>query len=142
MNELEDDPVALEFSVQWGDMDSAGHVNNVIYLRWCESARIEYFKLMGMDISFKGTTGPILGWQDCKYIYPLTFPDTAIATCKVVDIKEDRFMMDCRIYSKDRKRIAAISNQSIIPYDYQKLCKANIPQEWLHAMYKLQKELK
>ena len=38
----------MNYNLQWGDMDAAQHVNNVNYLRWCESARIAYFDLMDM----------------------------------------------------------------------------------------------
>ena len=58
--------VTLELPVQWGDMDAAKHVNNTIYLRWTESARIEMFqKMQEGDFEFKKIV-PILAWQDCK----------------------------------------------------------------------------
>jgi acyl-CoA thioesterase FadM len=37
-------PVVTEISVLWGDEDSFSHVNNVAYLRWCETARVEYLR--------------------------------------------------------------------------------------------------
>jgi acyl-CoA thioesterase FadM len=44
-------------------MDSANHVNKLIYLRWSKSACINYFAKIGMDILFQpGGIGPILGW--------------------------------------------------------------------------------
>ena len=46
---LESFQVQVEIPVQWGDMDAAGHVNNVTYLRWCESARIAYFEKVDID---------------------------------------------------------------------------------------------
>ena len=134
-------PVIEEFRVQWNHMDSANHVNNTIYLRWCESVRISYFAAMGMDISFTGEeVGPILGWQDCKYIFPLTYPDVAICGARVIEFKEDRFIMECAVYSQTHKRIAAISNQSIVPYDYKNLKKSSIPKSWLDSISKLEKE--
>lgn len=135
-------PVTLKMPVQWGDMDSAQHVNNIMYLRWCESARIEYFRMMGMDMSFRGETGPILGWQDCKYIFPLTYPDTALVSCNVIEIKEDRFIMICEIHSQRHKRLSAISKQSIIPYNYELLAKTEIPSTWHKAINELQKSFK
>ena len=36
-------PVTIEFPIAWGDMDAFQHVNNVMYLRYFESARIAYF---------------------------------------------------------------------------------------------------
>ena len=135
---LKDFPIQIEFPVQWGEMDAARHVNNLIYLRWGESARIAYFEKMNLPTSFSGKQGPILGWQDCKYIFPITFPDTVIATAKVVEIKNDRFFMECHLFSKKHQRLAAISKQAIIPYDYQNLCKIEMPAEWISAINKLE----
>ena len=43
MNILADYPVIFEQKIAWGDMDAFGHVNNVMYYRYMESARIGYF---------------------------------------------------------------------------------------------------
>ena len=40
-------PIRTEISLQWGDMDAFNHVNNVIYIRWCETSRIELFRKIG-----------------------------------------------------------------------------------------------
>jgi acyl-CoA thioester hydrolase len=122
-------PVVVKMPVLWGDMDSAKHVNNLIYLRWTETARILLFNQL-MDTSFDGKEGPILGWQDCKYIFPMTFPDTAIVTSAVSQILEDRFIMVSNIYSQQHNRIVAISEQTIVPYDYVSLKKIDIPSAW------------
>ena len=42
-------PIKTEVTVQWGDMDAFSHVNNVIYIRWFETARIEIFREMWGD---------------------------------------------------------------------------------------------
>ena len=36
--------IITKIPVLWGDMDGFGHVNNIIYLKWCETARIELFR--------------------------------------------------------------------------------------------------
>lgn len=131
--------VIAEYPVHWGDMDSANHVNNLIYLRWGESIRILYFQKMNMDTSFSaGGTGPILGWQDCKYIFPVTYPDTVIVGMRTVEILKDRFMVEAAIFSKKHQRIAAISKQSIIPYSYGLLKKVTMPKEWLEDIKQLE----
>lgn len=134
--EIGESPLTMEVPLLWGDMDSAKHVNNLIYLKWAETSRILVFDKM-MDTSFEGKEGPILGWQDCKYIFPMTFPDTALITCHVTEIKEDRFMMTSKIFSLKHARIAAISNQSIVPYDYKNLKKIAIPEAWMAKLKEL-----
>lgn len=137
--EIESSPVQIKVPVQWGDMDSAQHVNNIIYLRWTESSRIAYFGAIGIGNSFQSETGPILGWHDCKYIYPLTFPDTAIITCRAKEIKEDRIILESKIYSEKYQKLAAISLQVIIPYDYTQLKKTSLPATWKDAIDNLEK---
>lgn len=39
---LADFPVVIRLPVQWGEQDAFGHVNNIIFFRWYESARIAY----------------------------------------------------------------------------------------------------
>jgi len=121
--EISATPVHMEVPVLWGDMDSAQHVNNLIYLRWSETTRIKLFEKIG-NITFDGDQGVILGWQDIKYIFPLTYPDTAMITAQVSEIREDRFIVTTKVYSTRHHRISAVSTQSIIPYDYSKLSKA------------------
>lgn len=129
-------PITMEMPLMWGDMDSARHVNNLIYLRWTETARIMFFSKM-MDTSFMGKQGPILGWQDCKYIYPMTYPDTALITVEVSEIRDDRFFMISKVYSLHHSQIAAVTNQSIIPYDYVSLKKIDLPIEWKSKLEEL-----
>jgi acyl-CoA thioester hydrolase len=33
--------------LRWGDMDAMGHVNNTVYFRYLEQARIELFEMLG-----------------------------------------------------------------------------------------------
>ena len=119
MEEFENYKVQLKLPVQWGDMDAACHVNNAIYLRWMESCRIEYMKTISGQSSVDIIqVGPILGWQDCKYIFPITFPDSALIGIKTEEIKEDRLILEGRIYSAEKQCLCAISRQTVIAYDY------------------------
>ena len=55
-------PVRLPIRVAWGEMDAFAHLNNTVYFRYFESARIAYFE--GMEILTKAGgvagVGPIL----------------------------------------------------------------------------------
>ncbi len=54
-------PVVLAIPVAWGDMDAMGHVNNTVYLRYFESARIAYFERVGfLEEMASSGVGPIL----------------------------------------------------------------------------------
>ena len=128
---LEDFAVRIELPVQWSDMDAAQHVNNVSYLRWVESARLAYFERMNMDTTFAGDApGPILGWQDCKYVFPMTYPDTAILGIRTTEVADDHLMMQCAVFSKRHERLAALAQQRIVPYAFRSLRKLPVPETW------------
>ena len=128
------------YEVHWGDMDAAQHVNNLVYLKWAESGRLTYFEKLGLDVSFQaGEIGPILGWQECKYIFPMTYPDVAITAVRTLEVREDRFILECAIFSEKHQRIACISKQSIIPYDYGALRKAGMPEDWVRSIEKIER---
>ena len=87
--------VVAEIPVIWGDMDSFQHVNNVIYFRYFESARIQYFEAVGlMDIVEQLGLGPILGSLSCHYLTPLTYPDTVYVGAKITEMHQKRFTME------------------------------------------------
>ena len=143
MDSLEDQlrnfPVQLKLAVHWGDMDAAQHVNNLIYLRWFESARVDYFTALGWDVTPRdGEAGFILAWQDCKYIFPVTYPDAVIVGIRISEIKQDRFLMECKIFSQKHQRLAAIATGTVVTYDYNALNKVAIPQNLRHRIKKLE----
>eukprot|EP01117_Protostelium_nocturnum_P015695 TRINITY_DN6102_c0_g1_i2.p1 TRINITY_DN6102_c0_g1~~TRINITY_DN6102_c0_g1_i2.p1 ORF type:complete len:164 (+),score=24.27 TRINITY_DN6102_c0_g1_i2:103-594(+) len=74
----------VNLPVFWGHMDSFGHLNNVNYMRYFESARMDYFfKLkdhLGEDrfreFMSSNSIGPIAKSVSCIYRSPVTYPDT------------------------------------------------------------------
>jgi len=123
----------IEIPVQWGDMDSAQHVNNVIYLKWVESARVNlFFSLDGNRLINEENIGPIVAWQDCKYIRPVNYPDTVIVNTSTAEILDDRLILESKIFSKKHNHIVAISKQHIMAYDYKLKQKAPLPYNWIY----------
>lgn len=45
-------PVRVGIPVAWGEMDAFGHVNNVVYFRYFESARIAFFGADGFLMDY------------------------------------------------------------------------------------------
>lgn len=133
--------IHIPITVRWGDMDAALHVNNTVYLKWVEAVRIAFFeKLLGESPKFH-KVGPILAWHDCKYIFPVTFPDTITATYDVTDLGEQHLMCQCRMYSEQHHRLVAIANTKLVPYDYKGLHKVNVPDAWRNPILDFYKNL-
>ncbi|MBP9147098.1 MAG: acyl-CoA thioesterase, partial [Thermoanaerobaculia bacterium] len=84
-------PVALEVALAWGEMDAFGHVNNAVYFRWFESARMSYFERLGWPALQQETgVGPILHSTQARFRAPLTWPDRVTVTTRVSEVAEDR----------------------------------------------------
>jgi len=132
-------PVVAEIPVTWGDMDSFQHVNNVIYFRYFESARIQYFEAVGlMDIVEQLGVGPILGSTSCRYRTPLTYPDTVYVGAKITEMHEKRFTMEYLIVSEQHPETVAEGSGVVICYNYQKNQSTQIPEVVHNAIEKLE----
>lgn len=121
--------VVMNIPVAWGEMDAMGHVNNIIYFRYFESVRIEYFNRLNM-MGYQQETGigPILASTECRFKMPLHYPDTVIVGTKILSMEEDRFVMGYEVFSTKHKRIAADGEGVIVTYDYQNNKKVPIPE--------------
>lgn len=59
--------------IRWGDMDAMGHVNNTVYFRYLETARIDWFTSLGVAPDPKGQ-GPVIVNAFCNFHRQLEYP--------------------------------------------------------------------
>lgn len=79
--------VTLRIDVAWGDMDALAHVNNTVFLRWFESARIVWWERLGFSASPQHDgIGPILAHTAIDYRRPVTYPDTVEVCAKTLRV--------------------------------------------------------
>ncbi|MGW5677374.1 acyl-CoA thioesterase [Streptomyces sp. NPDC003860] len=58
--------------LRWSDMDAFGHVNNVVFLRYLEEARIDFmFRLRPKDGSTSFSGGSVVARHEIDYLLPL-----------------------------------------------------------------------
>jgi len=123
-------PVIVEIPITWGDMDAFQHVNNTIYFKHFESARITYFeKINFLEVMNKTGIGPILASTQCRFKIPLTNPATVSVGAKVEAIEKDRFIMKYAVISHKLEKIAAFGDGEMVTFNYQNNTKALIPDE-------------
>ena len=132
-------PVTLAQPVLWGHMDAYQHVNNTIYLRWFESARIAYFEQAGVIETFAATrVGPILARATVDFRIPLAFPDHVTVQATVQSIGTTSFVMGYRLTSaKHGGEVAAEGEGIVVMVNYDKGEKAEVSGELrtrIHAL--------
>lgn len=87
-------PVVVTLPVQWGDMDALGHVNNTVFFRWFESARIRVFERLGMRVDPLRATGPILATTRCDFLRPVHYPAEIAIGGRVSGVGTKSFTME------------------------------------------------
>jgi len=130
MQGLDKYKVSIDIPVRWGDMDSLNHVNNTIYARWIEDARIAYLYKC-MKTLKTGQLGPILARQDIKFIAPVAYPDTVKIGVRVEQILDDRIILETKMWSHNSEKVVSLSHSTVMAYDLVKKQKAYVPEQWI-----------
>jgi len=122
-------PVVIQIPVAWGEMDAFQHVNNVVYFRYFESARIAYFdRLNTGQVLDECGVGPILAETRCRFRLPLTYPDTVTVGARVTAAGSDRFSMAYAVVSQRHGKLAAEGEGLVVAFDYRQGVKAGLPE--------------
>ncbi len=125
---LEGFSAVLTIPVQWGEMDAYGHVNNTVFFRFFESARITYLDRCGfLEAYEEDRVGAILHSTECRFRLPLIHPDTVQVGARATAISDDRFTMAYRIVSLSADAVAADGSGVVVAYDYRSRCKTALP---------------
>ncbi|KAK0727472.1 thioesterase-like superfamily-domain-containing protein [Lasiosphaeria miniovina] len=142
--------------IAWGEMDSFGHVNNVNYYRYAESARVNWITNFAVhvdpahrsewsELMSPKATGLIMRSLKANFKFvgaclkpaplctsPMVYPDNIsvyhkLRTKPERDAAPSAFMLDCVILSHQHRRIAARLEEDIVIYDYKAARKASMP---------------
>jgi acyl-CoA thioester hydrolase len=138
--------VVARLPVQWGEQDSFSHVNNTVYFKYMEAARIQYFaRMLDSVVSMQPETGPAFkqGWlaatavgpilthTECSFKFPLTYPDRLLVGA-TVDIKKyiantddtgsssssTQMTLKHEVWSLRHNRVVASGTGSFVTLDY------------------------
>lgn len=85
--------------VRWGDMDAYGHVNNALYMRYLEEARVQLLEAIGISLDPDGEA-PVVINVGCTFFKPVVYPDTLRIDCYIKDPGRSSFMTIYQVYSE------------------------------------------
>jgi acyl-CoA thioester hydrolase len=112
-------PTRVEIPVAWGEMDALGHVNNAVFFRYFESARIEYFRQLNGDGIDSGPFSPILAQTECNYLRPVHFPDNLVAEARVSRVGSSSLTMEYRLTSTKQDAVVAEGKAVVVNVERQ-----------------------
>ena len=92
---------------RWMDNDAYGHVNNVIYYSWFDTAVNAYLIEHGvLDIHHGQAIGLVVETQ-CNYFSPLAFPQTIEAGMRVARLGQSSVRYEVAMFAQDQDLCAA-----------------------------------
>lgn len=74
----------LAMPILWGDMDSLGHVNNTVYFKYMEQARVTWIEAISGSVR-NDTEGPVIANAFFNFYRPLVFPGDLVVKLYVAD---------------------------------------------------------
>lgn len=119
--------LSVRFPFHWGEMDAFGHVNNVAYFRWLETARMHYLRAIGITHpEEQNGLGLLLAETTCTFFKPLHFPDTVTVRTGVDHVGNTSFRMRYEVHS-ETVGLAATAVSVQVMFDYKANAKTPIP---------------
>lgn len=116
-------------SIRWGDMDAMGHVNNTIYFRYLEQARIEWFLALDCPPDPIGI-GPVIISAHCTFLKQLRFPGEIEITTGIGEFGRSSFHTQHEIRRVDDLYTLAAEGGSKVVWVDQRLEKSlALPEE-------------
>ncbi len=143
-------PVLSKITIKWGDLDAYQHVNNCMYFKYQEVARLRYFGHILKHIDNKefdvekfsiGTgIGPIMSDTYCSFKLPLTVPDKILVGSTILpgDLSKGRYKLSHSVWSLRHNRVVADGFGTVVSYDFQNAKACDIPAVMVRAIEKVQ----
>ena len=99
--------VFRSLTTRWMDNDAYGHVNNVVYYSWFDTAVNAYLIEQGvLDIAHGETIGLVVETQ-CHYFAPLAFPQTVEAAIRVARLGASSVRYEIGLFAQGAPLTAA-----------------------------------
>ena len=122
--------------VRFGDLDAMRHLNNVVYLRFFESARIAYLSELSPDHSpanpERGSYGLIFAEGHINYRSPVQFDEEVEVRCTIAEVRRSAFRMNFEMHVEDR--LAAEGYGWLVGFDYGAQKAIRLPDELRDAL--------
>ncbi|MEU2713534.1 thioesterase family protein [Streptomyces sp. NPDC007205] len=100
--------------LRWSDMDAYGHVNNAIFLRYLEEARIDFLSRRGKE----SKQGSVVARHEIDYKRQLVHRPTPVdIELWVTEIKAASFTVSYEV--KDEEAVYVRARTVVVPFDFE-----------------------
>lgn len=116
---VKDAPVVLTHRVAASELDAFGYVQPIEQARWCEAARLEYWRRLSSagPLAREGV-GTVLSHYQTTFQRAIGHPDTVSITARVARVGTHSLTYVLRIFSESQSAMAAEASSVVFLFDY------------------------
>lgn len=119
----------LELRIDWSDLDMYKHVNNISFMRYMQSGRVNFWEASGIYKMYENTNmGTMLVSTHCDFKKSLYYPGKAIVKTKIDFIKNSSFGLKHLILN-EANEVCAEGKDVVVCYDFEKDKTFRIPED-------------
>lgn len=98
----------LPIQTRWADMDAYGHVNNMVFYGYIDTAVTEYLVRKASHDKDNAKAIGLVVESGCKYIKPAAFPDIIDCGVRVTKLGRSSVRYEVGMFSKDDDDLIAL----------------------------------
>jgi acyl-CoA thioester hydrolase len=100
--------------LRWGDLDAMNHLNNTLYFRLMEEARISWFFAHDLMMKQDAVEGPILAFASCDFKKPMTYPCMTTVTQTVTRLGRSSMDLELTIEGDEPEPLLYAKGKNVL----------------------------
>lgn len=132
--DFSDYKLSLELRIDWSDLDTYKHVNNVMFMKYQQSGRVNFWEASRLyELQERTNRGPMLVSTHCDFRKPLFYPGKAIVKTRVSFVKNSSFGLE-HVILNEKGELCAEGRDVAVCYDFNINATFRIPDELREVM--------
>lgn len=110
----------LKLRIDWSELDLFAHVNNVMYAKYMQTARVNFMQKVGIMKTYQEQKiGFMVAATSILFYKPLFYPGNITIKTMVKETKSTSFILEHDIYN-DNNELCARGEDVIVYFDFNK----------------------
>lgn len=121
--------LSLDLRIDFSDLDMYRHVNNLTFIRFLQSGRVNFWEATGLtNLLSESNKGAILVSTHCDFKKSLFYPGTATVKTKLAYIRNSSFALD-QLILNEKGEVCAEGRDIAVFFDFDEDKALPIPPE-------------
>ena len=128
----------IKINIDWADLDLFGHVNNVVFFKYIQTARVNYCELIGLtSLDDADKLSFMVASSQCRFKKPLYYPGHIHVKVRVDWIKNSSFQLDYLILKNEE--LIAEGTDILVVFDHVNKTKMSMPDDMRARVAEIEK---